>query len=103
VVLMVGVNGTGKTTTAAKPARRLRAKAAAPLAAADTYRAGAVAQRQVCRPSGLPGGGRPGRSRPVAFNAIDAAQSAGSYDHRDTAGRLHTRGRVHGRAAEGGA
>src|SRR5689334_13477546 len=48
VVLMVGVNGTGKTTTTAKLARRLQREGRRLLlAAADTYRAGAVSQLQV--------------------------------------------------------
>ena len=48
VVLMVGVNGTGKTTTAAKLARRLQREGRKPLlAAADTYRAGAIQQLQI--------------------------------------------------------
>ena len=45
---MVGVNGTGKTTTVAKLARRLQREGRNVLvAAADTYRAGAIAQLQV--------------------------------------------------------
>src|SRR3954465_6676066 len=48
VILIVGVNGTGKTTTAAKLARRLQQQGRTVLmAAADTYRAGAIAQLQV--------------------------------------------------------
>src|SRR3954454_9730930 len=48
VILLVGVNGTGKTTTAAKLARRLQKEGRkVMLAAADTYRAGAIAQLQV--------------------------------------------------------
>src|SRR5262245_328716 len=48
VILLVGVNGTGKTTTAAKLARRLQREGRkVMLAAADTYRAGAISQLQV--------------------------------------------------------
>src|SRR5919206_3069984 len=48
VVLIVGVNGTGKTTTAAKLAWRLQQEGRKVLlAAADTYRAGAITQLQV--------------------------------------------------------
>ena len=48
VVLLVGVNGTGKTTTTAKLGRRLQREGRKVLlAAADTYRAGAISQLQV--------------------------------------------------------
>jgi len=95
VVLMVGVNGTGKTTTAAKLARRLQGEGRKVLlAAADTYRAGAIAQLQVWADRlGLPCvAGQPGGDpASVAFNAIDAAQSRGlDTIIVDTAGRLHT-------------
>jgi fused signal recognition particle receptor len=95
VVLMVGVNGTGKTTTAAKLAWRLQREGRSVLlAAADTYRAGAIAQLQVWANrlelpcvAGSPGGD----PAAVAFDAIDAANSRG-FDTViiDTAGRLHT-------------
>jgi fused signal recognition particle receptor len=95
VVLMVGVNGTGKTTTAAKLARRLQKEGRRPLlAAADTYRAGAVQQLQIWAErigapyvAGAPGGD----PAAVAFDAIDAARSRGADTVIvDTAGRLHT-------------
>jgi fused signal recognition particle receptor len=95
VILMVGVNGTGKTTTAAKLGRRLQRENRKILfAAADTYRAGATSQLQVWAErlgvpcvSGSPGGD----PAAVAFDAIDAAVSRG-FDTVivDTAGRLHT-------------
>lgn len=95
VILLVGVNGTGKTTTAAKLARRLQREGRkVMLAAADTYRAGAISQLQVWAErlgvpcvSGAPGGD----PAAVAFDAIDAAVSR-SLDTVvvDTAGRLHT-------------
>jgi fused signal recognition particle receptor len=95
VILLVGVNGTGKTTTAAKLARRLQREGRkVMLAAADTYRAGAISQLQVWAErlgvpcvSGAPGGD----PAAVAFDAIDAAVSRGlDTVVVDTAGRLHT-------------
>ncbi|HET6577511.1 MAG TPA: signal recognition particle-docking protein FtsY [Gemmatimonadales bacterium] len=95
VVLMVGVNGTGKTTTAAKLARRLQREGRKVLlAAADTYRAGAIAQLQIWAQrldipcvAGTPGGD----PASVAYTAIDAATSRGlDTIIVDTAGRLHT-------------
>jgi fused signal recognition particle receptor len=95
VVLLIGVNGTGKTTTAAKLAWRLQQQGRRVLlAAADTYRAGAIAQLQVWANrleidcvAGSPGGD----PASVAYDAIDAANSRG-FDVViiDTAGRLHT-------------
>ncbi len=95
VVLMVGVNGTGKTTTTAKLARRLeREGRKVLLAAADTYRAGAIAQLQVwAERLNLPcvSGAAGGDPAAVAFDAIDAARSRGlDTVIVDTAGRLHT-------------
>lgn len=95
VILIVGVNGTGKTTTAAKLARRLQREGhAVLLAAADTYRAGAIAQLQVwANRLGIPcvAGAPGGDPASVAYDAIDAAISRG-HDTViiDTAGRLHT-------------
>lgn len=95
IILLVGVNGTGKTTTAAKLAARLQQEGRTVLlAAADTYRAGAIAQLQVWANrldlpcvAGAPGGD----PASVAFDAIDAAVSR-RIDTViiDTAGRLHT-------------
>jgi len=95
VVLLVGVNGAGKTTTAAKLASRLqRENRTVLLAAADTYRAGAIAQLQVwANRLGLPcvAGAPGGDPASVAFDAIDAAVSRGiDTVIIDTAGRLHT-------------
>lgn len=95
VVLVVGVNGTGKTTTTAKLARRLQREGRKVLlAAADTYRAGAIAQLQIWADRlGVPCvAGEPGGDpASVAFNAIDAAVSRGlDTVIVDTAGRLHT-------------
>jgi fused signal recognition particle receptor len=95
VVLVVGVNGTGKTTSVAKLARRLqKEKRSVLLAAADTYRAGAIQQLQVWADrlklpivSGAPGGD----PAAVAFDAIDAAIARkADVVLIDTAGRLHT-------------
>jgi len=95
VVVMVGVNGTGKTTTIAKLAHRLsRAGDQVLLAAADTYRAGAVAQlEQWAERLGLPcvSGASGGDPAAVAFDAITAAESRrATVVLIDTAGRLHT-------------
>jgi fused signal recognition particle receptor len=95
VVLLVGVNGTGKTTTAAKLAFRLQQEhRTVLLAAADTYRAGAIAQLQIwANRLGLPcvAGAPGGDPASVAFDAIDAAVSRGiDTVIIDTAGRLHT-------------
>jgi fused signal recognition particle receptor len=95
IVLLVGVNGTGKTTTAAKLAWRLQREGRKVLlAAADTYRAGAIAQLQIWANrlgvpcvSGAPGGD----PAAVAYDAVDAAGSRGlDTVIIDTAGRLHT-------------
>jgi fused signal recognition particle receptor len=95
VVLMVGVNGTGKTTTAAKLARRLQREGRKVLlAAADTYRAGAIAQLQIWAGRlDIPcvAGERGGDPASVVYSAIDAAGSRGlDTIIVDTAGRLHT-------------
>ncbi|HKV74690.1 MAG TPA: signal recognition particle-docking protein FtsY [Gemmatimonadales bacterium] len=95
VVVFVGVNGVGKTTTVAKVAQRLAAEGRSVLlAAADTYRAGAIQQLEtwagrlgVPCVSGAPGGD----PASVAFDAIEAAAARGSDTVLiDTAGRLHT-------------
>jgi fused signal recognition particle receptor len=95
VLVFVGVNGVGKTTSVAKVARRLVREGRKPLlAAADTYRAGAIAQLQTwAERLGLPSvAGAPGGDpAAVAFDAVDAALSRGADTVLvDTAGRLHT-------------
>ena len=95
VILIVGVNGTGKTTTVAKLARRLQREGRhVVVAAADTYRAGAIAQLQVwAERLGIPcvAGVAGGDPAAVAFDAVDAAMSRGlDTVIVDTAGRLHT-------------
>ncbi len=96
VVLLIGVNGSGKTTTAAKLAKRFVDQGQKVLlAAADTYRAAAVDQLQVWADrlnipviSGQTGGD-PGA---VAYDSVEAAKSRESdLLLIDTAGRLHTR------------
>ena len=96
VVLMVGVNGVGKTTTIGKIATRLRdEKKKVVLAAGDTFRAAAVAQLEVwgkrVEADVIKGkeGADPGA---VAFDATTKAKEA-SVDVLlvDTAGRLHTK------------
>ncbi len=100
VVLVYGVNGVGKTTTVAKLAHRLAGEGRRVLlAAADTFRAGAVSQlRQWGDRLGVPCiGAEDGRGDPaaVAFDAIDAALARGRDTVLvDTAGRLHTETRL---------
>ncbi len=96
VVLIVGVNGTGKTTTVGKLANLLRREGKAPLiCAADTFRAAAVEQLEIWA-------GRAGvdmvRAREgadpaaVVFDAISSGKAKGRDPILvDTAGRLHTR------------
>ena len=95
VILMVGVNGTGKTTATAKLAQRLhREGRQVLLVAADTYRAGAVQQLDTwAQAIGLPciRGASGGDPAAVLFDAIEAARGRGlDTVIVDTAGRLHT-------------
>jgi fused signal recognition particle receptor len=100
VVMVVGVNGSGKTTTIGKIAWHLQRELglSVVLAAADTYRAAAIEQLEVwagragCEiVKGAPGGD----SGAVAFDAIAAAESRGAdVVIADTAGRLHTHGNL---------
>ena len=96
VILFVGVNGTGKTTTIAKLAARLKGEGhSVILAAADTFRAAAVEQLRIWgeqidvpvvaqRPGADPGA--------VAFDAVAAAESRGlDAVLVDTAGRLQNK------------
>jgi fused signal recognition particle receptor len=96
ILLFVGVNGTGKTTTIAKLAHRLRAEGhTLALAAADTFRAAAVEQLRIWGEQiGVPviaqrTGADPGA---VAFDAVAAAESRGlDAVLVDTAGRLQNK------------
>jgi fused signal recognition particle receptor len=95
VILMVGVNGTGKTTATAKLAHRLAGEGRhVLLVAADTYRAGAVQQLESWAGAvGLPcvRGAPGGDPAAVVFDAIEAARGRGlDTVIADTAGRLHT-------------
>ena len=96
VILVVGVNGSGKTTTIAKLGQRFRADGKTLLfGAADTFRAAAMDQLQVWgdrlgvdvvigAPESDPGA--------VAFNAVQSGTARGmDLVIVDTAGRLHTR------------
>ena len=95
VVLVVGVNGSGKTTTIGKLAARLRGEGRkVMLAAADTYRAAAAEQLEVwAERTGVDivrhqEGADPGA---VAYDALEAAQARGcDVVIIDTAGRLQT-------------
>lgn len=95
VVLVVGVNGTGKTTTIGKLAQKLREHGRSVLVgAADTFRAAAEEQLEIwAERAGADFVGAPRGADPaaVAFDAIEAARARG-HDVAivDTAGRLHT-------------
>lgn len=95
VILMIGVNGSGKTTAAAKLGKRLAGEGRKVLlCAADTFRAGATAQLdEWAERIGLPCvRGQAGQDpAAVAFDAVEAAQARGlELVIVDTAGRLHT-------------
>jgi fused signal recognition particle receptor len=98
VIMVVGVNGTGKTTTAGKLAWHLRNELGSGvlLAACDTYRAaageqlGEWARRAGCELVAAEHGSDPGA---VAFEAVAEARRTGAdVVVVDTAGRLHTQG-----------
>jgi fused signal recognition particle receptor len=96
VVLVVGVNGSGKTTSIAKLAGRMLASGHQPLlAAADTFRAAADAQlRTWAERVGVPVvGGREGSDpAAVAFDGLSAARARDKdVVIVDTAGRLHSK------------
>jgi fused signal recognition particle receptor len=95
VILVVGVNGTGKTTTIGKLARKLHEHGRSVLVgAADTFRAAAEEQLEIWAGRaeadfvGSPRGADPAA---VAFDAVEAARARGhDVVIVDTAGRLHT-------------
>ncbi len=95
VVLVVGVNGTGKTTTIGKLASVLREHGhSVVLAAADTFRAAAEEQLEIWAEragADFVGSSRGGDPAAVAYDAIEAARARGrDVVIVDTAGRLHT-------------
>src|SRR6185437_1063947 len=96
IIMVVGVNGTGKTTTIGKLAHALRTeRKTVLLCAADTFRAAAIEQLEVwgsrtgtevikTKPGGDPSA--------VLFDGLSAAKARGTdYVIVDTAGRLHTK------------
>jgi len=85
VVLVIGVNGSGKTTTIGKLARQLRLQGLSVLmAAGDTFRAAAVEQLKIWADPGA-----------VIFDALQSAQSRHiDVMLADTAGRLHSQSRL---------
>lgn len=96
IVMVVGVNGSGKTTTIGKLAAKLRsADRQVSIAGSDTYRAAASEQLEAwARRSGahLVSQARGADPGSVAFDAVKAAQARGSdVLIVDTAGRLHTK------------
>jgi fused signal recognition particle receptor len=95
VILVVGVNGSGKTTTIGKLARRLQQEGhSVMLAAGDTFRAAAVEQLAVwAERNGVPLISQAAGADPAAvvFDALQAARARGiDVLIADTAGRLHT-------------
>jgi len=95
VILVIGVNGVGKTTSIAKLAHSLKSQGKrVMLAASDTFRAAAIEQLQYWgnrvgveviahQPGGDPGA--------VVFDALEAAKKRADFLIVDTAGRLHTK------------
>ncbi len=99
IILMVGVNGVGKTTTIGKLAQRFREQGlSVMLAAGDTFRAAAVEQLKVWgERNGVPviAQGQDADAASVIFDAVQAAKARGiDVLIADTAGRLHTQGHL---------
>jgi fused signal recognition particle receptor len=95
VILVVGVNGTGKTTTIGKLSSKLSEHGhSVVVAAADTFRAAAEEQLEIWAQragADFVGSERGGDPAAVAYDAIEAAQARGrDVVIVDTAGRLHT-------------
>jgi len=96
VIMVIGVNGTGKTTTISKIAQKLKGQGKSVLlAAADTFRAAAIEQLEVwgqrvgCEVIKHKSGSDPSA---VVFDALKAGKARGSdVIIVDTAGRLHTK------------
>lgn len=97
VILTVGINGVGKTTTIGKLARRFSDEnRSVMLAAGDTFRAAAVEQLKTWGDRNkvpVVSQGQDADSASVIFDALQAARSRGTQVMiADTAGRLHTQG-----------
>jgi fused signal recognition particle receptor len=95
VILVVGVNGTGKTTTIGKLAQKLREHGrSVVLGAADTFRAAAEEQLEIWADragADFVGGKRGADPAAVAYDALEAGRARGhDVVIVDTAGRLHT-------------
>jgi fused signal recognition particle receptor len=96
IIMVIGVNGTGKTTTLGKMAQKFKTQGKAVLlVAADTFRAAAIEQLEIwgqragCEVIKQKSGSDPSA---VVFDALRAAKSRGSdVILVDTAGRLHTK------------
>lgn len=96
IVMMVGVNGTGKTTTTAKIAHRLKQQGHSVVAAAaDTFRAGAIEQLSShCERIGIRciSGQRGGDSAAIARDTVESARAKGTdVVLIDTAGRMQNK------------
>ncbi len=96
VIMFVGVNGTGKTTTVAKIAHRLKKKGMSVIAAAgDTFRAGAIEQLEThCERLDIRciSSQRGGDSAAIARDAVDSAKAKGiDVVLVDTAGRMQNK------------
>jgi fused signal recognition particle receptor len=94
-VMVVGVNGTGKTTSVAKLANHFQSQGTVVLAAADTFRAAAVEQLQTWGQRigvDVVSGKENSDPASVAFDAISKAQQlSAAFLFTDTAGRLHNK------------
>jgi len=99
IILVVGVNGTGKTTTIGKLARTLSEHGRSVLVgAADTFRAAADEQLEIWAERAgaeFVGGSRGADPAAVAYDAVEAGRARGrDVVIVDTAGRLHTQGNL---------
>src|SRR4051812_9124606 len=104
VVLVVGVNGTGKTTTIGKLAQKLRQHGrSVTLGAADTFRAAAEEQLEIWAERAgatFVGGARGADPAAVAYDAVGAG-AGGDVVIVDTAGRVHTQTNLMDEVGEG--
>ncbi len=96
IIMLVGVNGTGKTTTAAKIAKRLQNRGLSVIAAAgDTFRAGAIQQLEAhCDNLGIRciSSQRGGDTAAIARDAVESARAKGiDVVLVDTAGRMQNK------------